>query len=118
MRDVTKTGAVLLAVVLGGLSRIAGQPTSNRAADDLGPFAHGLGQTVSADGRYTTRTSGSGVQLIDMMTGERTLLRSENSASERVRVHPYTSALSPDGSQVAFYQTTGEQSELRMRNAF
>jgi Tol biopolymer transport system component len=115
MLGVTKAmGAVLVAVIFCSLTTTAGQPTANPAGDDLGPFGHGLGQTISADGRYTTLTSGSGVQLIDLRTGKKTLLRSENSASERVRVHPYTSAISPDGSQVAFYQTTGTQSELRM----
>jgi hypothetical protein len=72
MLGVTKAmGAVLLAAIFCSLTTTAGQPTANPAGDDLGPLGHGLGQTISADGRYTTLTSGSGVQLIDMRTGKR-----------------------------------------------
>jgi dipeptidyl aminopeptidase/acylaminoacyl peptidase len=107
---------LVLVITLASVTAASGRQTatSTLPGDDLGEFSGGLGQTISADGRYTTRATPQGLHLVDVTTPAETLVRAVESRRERIRLYPAASAISPDGSRIAFYQTTGNTSELRI----
>jgi hypothetical protein len=100
---------VPIAVAIALASTLTAQTTGRK---DLGGVGDFLGQTVTADRRYTSHTSDLGVDLIDLATGNRTLIAGAKPSSKRLRFPAYASAISPDGKLIAFQRTNGPRSEL------